>query len=88
VFAPTGSATFNGLGNRSAPTTTAVTPKKKTAAELRAEKLAKALKQCRKEKSKQKRAACEKGSRKKYGAVKAKKKKATKSANTDRRTQS
>jgi hypothetical protein len=88
VFGPTGSATFNGLGNFSAPSTAAVTTKKKTTAELRAEKLAKALKQCRKEKSKQKRASCEKSARKRYAPVKTKKKKATKSANTDRRTQS
>jgi DNA-binding beta-propeller fold protein YncE len=83
AFAPTGSATFNGLGNFSPPKTAVTPKKKKTAAELRAEKLAKALKQCRKEKSKQKRAGCEKSARKKYAPIKPKKK-AKKSADTNR----
>jgi hypothetical protein len=86
VFAPTGSATFNGLGNVLPPTTAAVTPKKKTAAELKAEKLAKALKSCRKDKKKSKRQGCEKQARAKYGPTKKKAK--AKKATNDRRTQS
>jgi hypothetical protein len=81
VFGPPASGTFSGLGNLPPATPTSVTPKKKTAAELRAEKLAKALKSCRKkDKSKKKRATCEKSARKRYGAAKAKK------ARTERRT--
>jgi hypothetical protein len=49
--------------------------KVKTKALTRAQKLAKALKACRKEKNKTKRASCVKQARKKYGPVKTKKKK-------------
>jgi hypothetical protein len=59
-----------------------VSPKKKTAAEVKAENLAKALKVCHKDKKKSKRQKCEKAARKKYGATKAKK------ASNDRRTKS
>jgi hypothetical protein len=56
---------------------------KKTAAELKAEKLTKALRACRTKKNKQKRQACEKQARAKYGPTKAKKKaKAKKSDRT------
>jgi hypothetical protein len=79
VFGAPASASFAGPGNL-APPPAVVTPKKKTAAEIRAEQLAKALKQCRKEKKKAKRMSCEKQARKKYGATKAKK-----SAKADRR---
>ena len=51
-------------------------PVVKTAAQIRAEKLAKALKACRK-KPKRKRAACEKQARKRYGPVKAAKRSTT-----------
>jgi DNA-binding beta-propeller fold protein YncE len=83
VFAAPASSTFSGPGNATPSAPAAVTPKKKTAAELRAEKLARALKQCRKEKSKQKRASCERSARKKYAPVKPKKK-----ASANRRTKS
>ena len=51
-------------------------PKPKTAAQLRAEKLAKALKQCKKDHSKSKRQKCEKQARGKYAPVKKAKSKA------------
>ena len=78
IFGPSGSATFSGAGNIS-PSPPVVVGKPKTAAELRAEKLAKALKQCGKDKKKSKRTKCDKSARKKYGASKAKK------ASNDRR---
>jgi hypothetical protein len=66
-----GSESFTGPGNLIQPVPA---PKKpKTAAQIRAEKLAKALKACRKDKNKAKRTKCEKQARKKYGASKAKK---------------
>lgn len=67
IFGAGASQTFSGAGNL-----VAVLPatKPKTAAELRAEKLAKALKVCRKIKSKKNRSACDKRARKKYGPVK------------------
>ncbi len=49
-------------------------PKVKTKALTRAQKLAKALKACRKDRKKAKRASCERAARKKFGAVKSKKK--------------
>jgi hypothetical protein len=57
-----------------------VPPKPKTATQLKAEKLAKALKVCAKDKKKSKRAKCRKQAKQKYGASKAKK-----SAHTNRR---
>jgi hypothetical protein len=81
VYGPPASATFSGPGNL-APAPPAVV-KVKTAAELKAEQLANALKRCGKDKSKKKRAKCEKSAHKKYGA-KAKAKKATRASN-DRR---
>jgi hypothetical protein len=76
VFAPTGSATFNGLGNFPPPPPPTVVKKvtKKTTAELKAEKLAKALKVCAKDKKKAKRAKCQKQAKQKYGAKKSAKK--------------
>jgi hypothetical protein len=47
--------------------------KQKTAAQARADKLAKALKACRKDRSKKTRVACEKQARRRYGVSKAKK---------------
>jgi hypothetical protein len=85
IFAPSGSATFSGLGNPAPAPVAAVTPKKKTAAEVKAEKLAEALKQCRKEKKKSKRANCEKRAHKKYGASKAKRAKRAKRTGNDGR---
>jgi DNA-binding beta-propeller fold protein YncE len=66
IFGAPASATFSGPGN---PTPAPVKPAKvKTAAEIKAANLAKALKSCRTKKNKKKRAACEKQARKKYGA--------------------
>ena len=55
-------------------------PTKKTAAQIKAEELAKALKVCKKDRSKKKRAGCEKQARSRYGA-----KKSAKKATTNRR---
>jgi hypothetical protein len=73
-----GSASFNGQGNTT-PAPALVKPR--SATRLRAEKLAKALKVCKRERPAKKRAACEKSARKKYGAQKARK-----SAHANRRT--
>ena len=67
TFATPPSVTFNGVGNFSAPTTPVVKTKAKSLS--RAQKLADALKQCRK-KSKRKRASCEAQARKHYGPAK------------------
>jgi hypothetical protein len=72
IFATPSSATFNGIGNfDSATDGKAVTQKKKTAAQVRAEKLAKALKTCRK-KPRRRRAACERQARRQYAPAKKK----------------
>ena len=73
VFGAPASATFSGPGN---PATVVVSTavKKTTAGEIKAERLARALKQCHKDKNKKRRAACEKQARKRYGAVKKAKK--------------
>ncbi len=73
LFSAPSSQTFSGPGNIVTPPATTVTPVTKTAAQVRAEKLAKALKACRKDKRKKKRQACERLARTKYGAKKAKK---------------
>jgi hypothetical protein len=70
LLAP-GTASFDGEGNLT-PGAAAVV-KVKTAAELKAEKLAKALKVCKQDKKKSKLQQCEKAARKKYGPAKAKK---------------
>jgi hypothetical protein len=67
-----GSASFSGAGNIVEPI--AVAPKKKTAAQLKAEALAKALKACRSKREKAKRTRCEVQARRRYGTHKAKKK--------------
>lgn len=82
TFGPPASATFSGPGNlKPSPPPP---PNPKTAAQLRAEKLAKALKACRKKHNKHKRQVCEKGAHKAYGA-KASAKKSAKRATTNRR---
>jgi hypothetical protein len=65
LTAPSGSATFTGAGNLApaAPGSTKPTPKPLT----RAQQLAKALKSCRKDKSKRKRSSCEGLARKRFG---------------------
>lgn len=76
LLAP-GSATFNGQGNITP--TPAVTPKSLT----KTQKLASALRICRKDKKKAKRKACEASAHKKYGPVKQQK---AKKSSHDRRT--
>jgi hypothetical protein len=73
IFGAPASATFSGPGNLAPAPPPA--PRPKTAAQIRAERLAKALKACRAKKNRRKRAACEKQARKKYGARAAKKSK-------------
>jgi len=67
-----GSESFAGPGNLTPPPPPKSSPKGKTAAQVRAEKLAKALKACHKKHGK-KRAACERQARRAYGAKKASK---------------
>ena len=84
IFGAPASATFQGPGN---PTSATPPPAKpKTAAQIRAEHLKKALKACKKDKKKSKRQACEKQARKRYGPLK-KAKKSSHTSNTanDRR---
>jgi DNA-binding beta-propeller fold protein YncE len=68
VFGAPPSATFSGPGNVTPPPPAVVKPKILT----RAQKLAAALKSCRKDKKKSKRQKCEKQARSKYGPVKQK----------------
>jgi hypothetical protein len=72
VFATPSSATFSGAGNFPPPPPPGKA-RVKSAAQVRAEKLTKALKECRKDKAKKKRAGCERTARGKYGVVKTKK---------------
>ena len=69
VFGAPGSATLSGPGNLAPPLTAPAAPVKKTAAQIRAEKLTKALKVCKKE-PKKKRTRCEKPAKKRYGKAK------------------
>jgi hypothetical protein len=73
------SSTFSGPSNQngSAGSTTSTAPAHRTAAQLRAARLAKALKACRRGGKKAKRVACERNTRKKYGPVKRGVKRAT-----------
>jgi hypothetical protein len=76
VFGSSLSETLTGQGNLASPGVKPPPgPKPKTVAQLRAERLAKALKQCKKDKKKPKRVACEKQARKKYAPTKTKKSK-------------
>jgi DNA-binding beta-propeller fold protein YncE len=63
IYGAPESATFSGAGNPVFPRA-----KPKTTAEVKAEKLAKALKACKKDRSKKKRVVCERKARKQYGA--------------------
>jgi WD40-like Beta Propeller Repeat len=63
IFGAPASATFTGAGNPAPPATAPAKAKPPT----RAQQLAKALKACRRDKSKAKRSSCEKQARKKYG---------------------
>jgi hypothetical protein len=77
IFGAPASATFSGNGNLPAPLPSPPTPK--TPEQIRAEKLAKALRACKAKKNKHKRQACEKTARKKYGPKTKAKAKAKKS---------
>ena len=66
IFGPAPSATFSGAGNL-APEPVKPAAKAKAKPETRAQKLAKAIKACKQDKSKKKRAACEKKARRTYG---------------------
>lgn len=75
TYGASGTATFSGLGNLTPPPpvgAAAIVVMKKTAAQLRAERLAKALKECRRDHSKKKRVACERIARRRHGPAKAK----------------
>jgi hypothetical protein len=74
LFGAPASQTFSGAGNPPLPTPAPVKPKPLT----RAQKLANALKACRKDKGKKKRVACERSARKRYGPPKAAGKKGAK----------
>jgi hypothetical protein len=80
IFGPPSSATFAGQGN------ILPEPKPKTAAQIRAEKLSKALASCRHryKRQRKRRAACEKQAHKAYGSAK-RAKRAGKSAHANRR---
>jgi Tol biopolymer transport system component len=65
-----GSLTFQGPGNLNPFVSALAAPVKKTAAQLKAARLSKALKACRKDRSKRKLAQCERSARRRYGAVK------------------
>jgi hypothetical protein len=80
IFGAPASATFSGVGN-SAPAPAIAKAKAKAKPLTRAQKLADALKGCKKKKSKMKRSVCEKRARKQYGAPqKPKKQKAKKTS--------
>lgn len=68
IFATPSSLTFSGVGNFPPPG--GREPIKKTAAQIRAEKLAKALRTCRKKRNKHGRTSCEKQARKRYAPAK------------------
>jgi hypothetical protein len=65
IFGASGSQTVMGAGNVVAPAVVVLKAKPKTAAQIRAERLAKALSVCRRDKRHAKRAACERQARKK-----------------------
>lgn len=72
IFGEPSSATFSGVGNVAAPPAVGVKAKAKPL--TRAQKLAGALKVCRRDRKRAKRQACEKAAKKRYGPVKSKKK--------------
>jgi hypothetical protein len=67
IFETPSSVTINGIGNFPPP------PAPKLKSLTRAQRLAAALKVCKKDRAKRKRTGCEKSARKKYGVAKAKK---------------
>jgi hypothetical protein len=70
AFQAPASTTLTGQGNLPPPPPPSGTaqPKKKTTAQLRAEELAKALRACKRDRTKKKRAACDRRARRLYGA--------------------
>jgi hypothetical protein len=68
IFGAPASATFNGVGNLTAPAPAIVKPKPKAKVLTRAQKLAAALKACKKDMREKKRVNCEKRARREYGA--------------------
>jgi hypothetical protein len=70
TFATPASGTFEGVGNLPAPGPAVTKPAVKPKALTSAQKLAKALKACKKAKPKARRVSCEKAARKKYAPVK------------------
>jgi DNA-binding beta-propeller fold protein YncE len=88
AFAPSATATFSGSSNLVEQVHVlgekgVVKPKAKPL--TRAQKLAKALKACRKDKQKQKRRVCEKQARKNYGPIKSNAKKSTATNRSEQR---
>jgi hypothetical protein len=81
IFGAPSSATFSGPGNlpSTPPPATSTAPTKKSVAALNAEKLAKALKACRK-KPRRQRAACERAAHRRYGPAKSSRAKAGRSS--------
>jgi hypothetical protein len=82
IYGLPASGTFSGPGNFAPPLPAVLKPK--TAAQIKAEKLAKAVKQCKKDKSKKKRAKCVKNAQKKYGAKASAKKSSRASKSTQK----
>ena len=70
IFGPSGSATFASMGNLTPPVETKPVVKSKAKPLSRAQRLARALKACRKDMHEQKRVACERAARQKYALVK------------------
>jgi hypothetical protein len=70
VFGAPASATFSGAGNLAPQSPPPPPAKGKTATQILAEHLAKALRACRAKKNKHKRAECEKQARKRFGPAK------------------
>ena len=68
IYGPSGSATFSGPGDLVAPLPGAVVPKPVAKSLTRTQKLARALKACKRDRSKNKRAACERQARRQYAA--------------------
>ncbi len=77
IFGATPSATFSGVGNVAAASSGVVVSKSLT----RTQKLARALRVCRKKKGRKKKAVCERQARKSYGAKKSGKAKTTRKGN-------
>ncbi len=77
IFGATPSATFSGVGNVATASSGVVVSKSLT----RVQKLARALRVCRKKKGRKKRAVCERQARKSYGAKQSGKAKATRKGN-------